>query len=530
MLLALGAMVAFAGSRCAPPTAFVVRVYSEVGCDRGSVVAVVGGTSLAELRAKAPSSVSTQCGPDGYMGDFVVVPSASGQDAVIAAMQRDDGQSADACLDPAESARCIVAKRQLRFLEKTTTDMRVDLRLSCVGVMCPADQTCVKGSCAPVLPVCADESCFTPADAAPPPSPVLVAAGGNHSCAVKDGVASCWGHNNYGQLGDGTITDRNAPARVVGLPAGSITAISAGYVHSCAIVGGDAYCWGAGGAGQLGNGAGADSGAPVKVTGLPAGHVTDVAGGDTFTCAVAAGQVYCWGTNGIGQLGNGTTNASQVPVGVITGGGPLTGAVQITAGQDHACATTSSGVAYCWGHSDSGALGNASAGGSSSVAVPVQGLPSSAISITIAGWHACAITSDGASWCWGTGTSGELGNGQMMSGTTPVKVALAAGTTTSLAAGGGPTDGDATCAVTGGQVACWGNDQHGRLGDGMTVARASPISVALPASAVSVTGGLDHFCAALSTREVRCWGAGSFGQIGDGGGVERATPALVSGL
>src|SRR6187399_2654429 len=155
VLLPLLALVALFALECATPTALTVTVYSEVACDKVSAVALVGGVSLAELGQKAPSSVSTRCDGDGRMGSVVVVPAgAKDENVAFALMQRVDGQPADGCLDPLQAGGCIVAKRQLRFQKHNQSDMRVDLRLSCLGVLCAADQTCVKGSCVDAQTTC----------------------------------------------------------------------------------------------------------------------------------------------------------------------------------------------------------------------------------------------------------------------------------------------------------------------------------------------------------------------------------------
>ncbi len=156
--LSLGATVALAVllvPACATPTALTLSVYSELECDKGSVIAVVGGSALDTLPSKAPSSVSTTCDATGRRGSVVVLPTASKDEWLgLAVMQRADGQPADGCLDARQSARCIVAKRQFRFTKHNTTDMRVDLRLSCLGISCKPDETCFRGACVEALTAC----------------------------------------------------------------------------------------------------------------------------------------------------------------------------------------------------------------------------------------------------------------------------------------------------------------------------------------------------------------------------------------
>lgn len=355
---------------------------------------------------------------------------------------------------------------------------------------------------------------------------ILLSAGGEHACAVVDGVASCWGTNDKGQIGDGTLARRYSAARVLGLPQGPVTAISAGITHTCAIVAQELWCWGSNGAGELGIGTNTDSPSPKKVS-LPS-PVTDVSGGYIFTCAVAAGNAYCWGVNSVGQLGDGTKTDRNAPVRLSAS----SNLAKVSGGNDHACGYAPTGEAYCWGHNDDGAaLGNANAGSLSVAPVPVQGIPRKATSISMAGWHGCVTTDDSAVWCWGRGTAGELGNGQTSNSAVAVAVSNLTSSVTAAVTAGGPADGDTTCAIQNGAVFCWGNNQYGRLGDGTTSPRSTPFLVTgLPAAATSVSGGDDFNCAALANGEVRCWGRGTQGQLGDGAGRDQAKPSVVLGL
>lgn len=357
---------------------------------------------------------------------------------------------------------------------------------------------------------------------------VQLAAGGTHTCAIFEGRVSCWGSNASGELGDGTRSPRLSPARVKGLPAGTVTAIGAGYRHSCAVVAGDAYCWGSASSGALGPGASTDSDTPVRVTGLPAG-ANDVQGGRDFTCALVGQRVYCWGDNGNGRLGDGTTTPHSTPSAVVDAMGILEGVARLSVGGDHVCVLKTTGEPLCWGHSDGGALGNAAAGAASPIAVPVLGLPTKPTVITIAGWHACAIVG-GSAWCWGTGSGGMLGNGDTSDSVSAVPVSLGGGVTL-LKTAGGPDDYDATCAVQNGDLWCWGYGKYFRLGNGEVTPQLRPVKMTtLPAAVVSLAGGDNHWCASLANGEVRCWGHGAAGELGDGAGVDRSLPVLVNGL
>ena len=174
-------------------------------------------------------------------------------------------------------------------------------------------------------------------------------ANGYHTCAVTDsGAVKCWGLNEHGQLGDGSTTGSLVPVDVVGLGAG-IRSVAAGYEHTCAVTtAGAVKCWGANESGELGDGSTTDRLAPVDVQGLAADVVSVTAGGDYSggqTCALmATGSIVCWGNNGSGQLGDGTTTNRSTPT-TVTARGP--GYQAVSAGDEHVCALTSEGEVQC---------------------------------------------------------------------------------------------------------------------------------------------------------------------------------------
>ena len=352
-----------------------------------------------------------------------------------------------------------------------------------------------------------------------------IATGGSHTCALTGaGGVMCWGANNFGQLGDGTTTNRTTPVAVRGLP-GDVKAIAAGNNYTCALTSaGGVACWGANFYGQLGNGTTTNSATPVAVQGFfPTSDVTAITAGQEQTCALtSAGTAWCWGWNAYGQLGNGTTTNSATPVAV----GGLPGAVKaIVAGYEHTCALTQAGAVWCWGFNRSGQLGNGTRT-DSSVPAAVGGLLSGVTAIA-AGDHTCALTSAGAVWCWGANTLGELGNGTTTSSDTPEAVRGLPSDVTAIAAGGAHT-----CALTSaGAMWCWGANRAGQLGDGTTTPSDVRVAVdGLPSGVTAIAAGGIHTCALTSAGAVWCWGANSAGQLGDGTRTDRSVPVAVSGL
>jgi alpha-tubulin suppressor-like RCC1 family protein len=297
-----------------------------------------------------------------------------------------------------------------------------------------------------------------------------IAAGDEHTCAltITAGV-KCWGRNDFGQLGNGTTTDRHTPVAVSGLASG-VAAIASGGDHVCALTSGGAVkCWGDNARGPLGDGTTTERLTPVAVSGL-AGGVASLAAGADHTCALTnAGGVKCWGGNGSGQLGDGTTTTRHLPVDVS---GLTSGIAALAAGDEHTCALTSAGAVKCWGGNDTGQLGDGTAT-ERHTPVAVSGLASGVATIAAGVYHTCALTSAGAVKCWGENDFGQLGDGTRTGRRIPVAVSGLAGGVAALVAGG-----DHTCALmSAGGVKCWGDNVAGQLGDGTTTQRHTPVEV-----------------------------------------------------
>lgn len=348
----------------------------------------------------------------------------------------------------------------------------------------------------------------------PPTPPVVVpnisssniSAGAYHTCLIVNGGAKCWGANFYGQLG---IPSSSIPSyhavEVSGLPAGSgVTAIAGGYNHTCAIIQGAAKCWGINDYGQLGNNTTVNSSVPVQVEGLTSG-VTAIAAGTRHTCAVVNGAVKCWGGNTGGTLGNGSALSSLIPtllpglesgVSAITSGADfgcavingivkcwgnginygktptqvagLSGVIAISGSSQHACAIVTGGAVKCWGYNVYGQLGaNVGLFQYSAAAVSIPEIAQGATAISAAGNHACAVVSNNVH-CWGGNMYGQLGDGTNRDNSIPLPVLSATGILTGY---------HFSCAIVEqSRVRCWGANNVFQLGSNSSNESAFPIA------------------------------------------------------
>lgn len=245
---------------------------------------------------------------------------------------------------------------------------------------------------------------------------VAVSAGNAHTCAVRqDGSVVCWGRNAVGQLGDGTMVDKHAPAPVAGVS--DAVGVSAGGEHTCAVLtDGTIMCWGRGAQGQLGTIGLAVSASPVAATGIS--DAVAVAAGTSHTCALlGSGGVTCWGTSDQGQLGTGAfSNSAALPAAVSK----LADATAIAVGEKHSCAARASGEIVCWGLAFDGQLGT-SEKAPSPVPVTVSNLLD-ATQVATGVAHSCAVLESGSITCWGSNLAGQLGDGSQNSSADPVPV------------------------------------------------------------------------------------------------------------
>jgi alpha-tubulin suppressor-like RCC1 family protein len=392
-----------------------------------------------------------------------------------------------------------------------------------------------------------------------------ISAGWDHTCALKfSGVVYCWGSNSYGQLGDGLKVNSPIAQPVVmsafgsnPAPLGSI-AVTSGSFFACSLkVNGTVACWGidySGEVGQLGNGT---NDASFNTAGLVKNQtgtnsltgVSFIDAGAKHACAVVSGKVVCWGDNSFGQLGNGTTVSSNLPVEALN----LNSVESVSAGDYHTCALKTDATVVCWGDGRYGSIGG---NVSSSVPIAVAGI-AGVKSLATGAAHTCALKITGTVYCWGydfvgfdstapvqkaglsniaeitvgtyagstcavkdTGTVfcwGSGGNGQLSAGAvwtnsgTPVQMNNLGNV--SIASAGALH----SCTLrVGGAVACWGSNGSGQLGDGTYSSTAYPSG--LPSevvginSAITIAAGADHNCALKLDESIWCWG-GNYGPI-----------------
>jgi alpha-tubulin suppressor-like RCC1 family protein len=317
---------------------------------------------------------------------------------------------------------------------------------------------------------------------------VQVAAGwalrwGHGLEARADGTVWAWGDNQFGELGDGTTTGRLAPVQVTGLA--GVTQVAASCAHSLALRSdGTVWAWGDNSAGELGRGTVTDHEVtPAPVSGLAG--VTKISAGCGFSLALRSdGTVWAWGLDNVGQLGNGSTASSAVPVKITA----LSQVTSIAAGLDSAVAIVAGGASvWAWGGNDVGQLGDGTTAGH---ATPVRVTQIGIVHIAgaAAGFKFAAILgTDCSVWAWGADNNGQLGNAPAATpATRPVNTIAAGSGITQIAAGV-----DHMVALkSGGTVLAWGDNTNGELGTGTTTPVTGPVQVTGLTTATQVAAGI----------------------------------------
>jgi alpha-tubulin suppressor-like RCC1 family protein len=351
-----------------------------------------------------------------------------------------------------------------------------------------------------------------------------VDAGGTHTCGVRrNGKLYCWGADAAGQVGDGgdSPDEITAPVRI-GTYEDWVT-VSAGGGHTCGVRrNGKLYCWGSDEDGQIGNGGGY---AFAITTPRRIGTFEDwvsVSAGNIHTCGVRKNaKLYCWGSDGRGQVGDGGDIPELGPTAPVRVGSFADWAT-VSAGYDHTCGIATDGELSCWGEGTNGRLGNGS--------VELEEEPAFVgpfedwVTVSAGGTHTCGVRRNGKLYCWGSDLFGQVGDGGDYSETilTPRRIGafLDWGT---VSAGPGHT-----CAVRrNGKLYCWGADFYGEIGDGAelpnTIRVSSPARVGTFEDWATASVGETHSCGVRKNAKLYCWGGDDNGQVGDGNNPDPAT-------
>lgn len=346
-----------------------------------------------------------------------------------------------------------------------------------------------------------------------------------------------WGDNNVGQLGNETTTSSKTPVKATGLV--NIGKITSGYYHTLALStdGKNLYAWGWNDYGQIGNNNRNYQKTPIQITTDSSGSpfpgtaytITEIAAGADHSLALRSdGTVWAWGRNSYGEIGDGIGGYQDALRPVQVSG--LSNVIGVAAGGYHSIAIKSDGTIWTWGLNNYGQLGYVTTSYRNDTPAQISGITAS--NVAGGGYHSIALKGDGTVWSWGLNSYGQLGNGINTYGCSnsseyscaPVQ---ASGITGITAIAGGYYHSIAL--KNNGTVYTWGQNSYGQLGlgSGSTDSRYIPYPVS-DLTATAVVGGGYH-TVAVSDGKVYAWGWNDYGQLGDGSATVRYTPVLISG-
>lgn len=359
---------------------------------------------------------------------------------------------------------------------------------------------------------------------APTADAARLEVGTGFGCALTDaGTVKCWGSNQYGQLGNGTIGGwALVPVDVTGLS--GVVDLATGAEQACAVLSdGTVKCWGDNSSSTLGQTAGAlpYSATPVMVGGVTGASRVTVGGFGSACAIVSGGIVRCWGYNLGAALGIGSgANYVETPTAVV---GIAGGATDVSHDGRHGCAVVA-GTPSCWGYNDYKSIVNSATVSYNSAQV-IAGVGAVATEIVSSTGNSCIVTTVGAVRCWGRGDAGRLGNGADSDQPPPGVISITGGAS-QLSAGNGHM-----CALVGDSARCWGFNYYGQVGDpAANYSYNTPITPAgLGSGVTSIDAGNNNTCA-LQNGAAKCWGEYGDGVLGNGQSDGSATPIQVPGI
>lgn len=337
---------------------------------------------------------------------------------------------------------------------------------------------------------------------------------------LENGTAWTWGMNVHGQLGDNTTTDKSSPVSVVG--AHSFTHITGGPSYTAALKGatGEVWTWGRNTRSELGDNTGTTRSSPVSVVG--SFSFTQISSGGFHNTGLIedTGEVWTWGYNNAGQLGDNSITERSSPVSVVG----EHSFVEITASRLHCYGRKEDGSVWAWGNNYWGYLGDDTSGSSAHKSSPVSVVGAHSFTKIRSGDSALALKETGELWAWGSNGYGKLGDNTTNSRSSPVSVVgehsfteMAGGWFHSLAL------------KDDGSVWTWGLNDSGELGDNTVDSKSSPVSVVGAHSFIQIAAGCYISFGLKRNGEIWGWGLNTSGQLGDNTNDNRSSPVLVVG-
>ena len=355
-----------------------------------------------------------------------------------------------------------------------------------------------------------------------------VAIGYYNTVALKsNGSLWAWGDNSYGQLGQGWQSlYANSPINAIGNTTWAKVSAGNGFVLAIRS-NGTLYAWGDNASGQLGDVSVVSKSSPVLVSGPAGASWAAIAAGSSHSLGITTtGQIYGWGENFYGQVGNNNTSNVSSPV-ALAGAGSISSWTMVAAGTIQSFAITIAGTLYAWGYNSGGALGDLTTVNKSSP-VLVSGPAATSWATVSASDHSLAITTTGRLYAWGPNDYGGLGDLTVVGKSSPVLVSGPAATSWSAVEGGRFHSLGIT---TNGTLYAWGTNYLGMLGDLTTIEKSSPVLVSGPVNTSwsSVSCGSNHSLAITNSGRLYAWGYNNVGQLGDASLNSSSSPVLVSG-